>query len=272
MNLSRYLDQKAKKINRALTAYLPSSQGRFERLHEAMRYSVLSDGKRVRPILLLESCCLCGGNEHDAMPAACAVELIHNYSLVHDDLPAMDDDDSRRGRPTCHKKYDEATAILVGDALLSLSFEILMSPPSSSRKISAASAIAQAIGVHGMVGGQALDMDFKEQAVDLPTLEFIHTHKSGALIAASIKAGALIGKGSVRQVDTLFKFGKYIGFLFQIVDDILDNEGYVQLMGLEASRDRAREVTVEAKKCLESFGKKATILSGITDFILTRSR
>ncbi|MBI3315446.1 MAG: polyprenyl synthetase family protein, partial [Candidatus Omnitrophica bacterium] len=202
MDLDVYFKKQIAKIDSRLSAYLPKVKEHPSVLHEAMRYAVLSGGKRVRPVLVLAACAAVGGDEKKAMPAACAVEFIHNYSLVHDDMPCMDDDSLRRGTPTCHKKYGEDTALLVGDALLTLAFRVLSEPSGTEtpgemkRRLQVISLIAEASGTHGMVGGQAVDMEFQGKEMDLPTLEYINTHKSGALIAVSTRVGALLGGGS----------------------------------------------------------------------------
>ena len=183
MDIHSYLQRQAKKVDKALEGYLPKGSEHPARLHEAMRYAVLSGGKRIRPILALAACEAVSGDEKKVMPAACALEIIHNYSLVHDDLPCMDDDDSRRGQPTCHKKFGEDIAVLAGDALLTLAFKILTSMNGSDTakglecQLNAACLIADAVGTRGMVGGQAVDMEFQGKEADLPTLQYINTHK-----------------------------------------------------------------------------------------------
>lgn len=230
----------------------------------------------MRPILALAACELVGGEERKAMPAACALELIHNYSLAHDDLPCMDNDDLRRGKPTCHKKFGEDTAVLAGDALLTLAFRVLSdmnghhTAKDLKRQLEVASMIADAIGTHGMVGGQAVDMEFQKKELDLPTMEYINTHKSGALIAVSLKAGAVLGGGKKNQIEPLYRYGKYLGLLFQIVDDILDREGYAKVIGVPEARCEAASLHFKAKKELRSFGHKAERLSQLADFVLTR--
>ncbi len=241
-----------------------------------MRYAVFSGGKRVRPILALAACEAVGGKEKDVMAAACALELIHNYSLVHDDLPCMDDDDTRRGRPTCHKKFGEMTAVLAGDALLTLAFQILNSTngagslKDSHRKFAVARLIAEAVGSRGMVGGQVVDMEYQKKELDLPTIEYINTHKSGALIAVSLRAGALLGGGTARQVEALYRYGKSLGLLFQIVDDILDREGYAEVIGLHEAGKEAERLLDKAKKELAVFGFRGRNLGKIAGFVFTR--
>lgn len=294
MNIEYYLQKQSKKIDKALESYLPKGSEHPARLHEAMRYAVLSGGKRVRPILALAACKAVGGDEKEVMPAACALEIIHNYSLVHDDLPCMDDDDSRRGQPTCHKKFGEDIAVLAGDALLTLAFKILTSAngtaangtgylfrryrngyprnryPVPFRQLNSACLIADAIGTHGMVGGQAVDMEFQKKEADLPTMQYINTHKSGALISVSTRVGAYLGEGTKDQVESLYRYGKYIGLLFQIVDDILDREGYAKVIGIPEARKEAETLLKKAKKELNPFGPRGRILAEIADFIFTR--
>ena len=276
MTIQSYLKKQSAKIEKALQGCLPRKEEHPSTLHAAMRYVVLSGGKRVRPILALAACELVGGEEKKAMPAACALELIHNYSLVHDDLPCMDNDDLRRGKPTCHKKFGEDTAVLAGDALLTLAFRVLSgmnghhTVKDLKRQLEVASMIADAIGTHGMVGGQAVDMEFQKKELDLATMEYINTHKSGALIAVSLKAGAVLGGGRKSQIEPLYRYGKYLGLLFQIVDDILDREGYAKVIGVPEARREAERLHLKAKRELRSFGRRAEPLSQLTDFVLTR--
>lgn len=275
MNLKAHFDKESAKIERALGQCLPRPNEHPARLHQAMRYSVLGGGKRVRPILALEACRAVGGRERAVMPAACALELIHNYSLVHDDMPCMDDDTTRRGRPTCHKKYGEDTALLVGDGLLTLAFRLLcdgdgVRVSEAARRLEAARLVAEAVGSRGMVGGQAVDIEYQGKEPDLPTLEYINTRKSGALIAVAVRVGAYLGGGSPRQVEGLYRYGKYVGFLFQIVDDILDGEGYAKAIGVPEVRRKAAELVRKAKNQLKPFSSQGRILGEIADFILTR--
>lgn len=277
MNLQSYFTGKIKTIDAALAAYLPKKTNNGAMLYEAMRYAVLSGGKRVRPILVIAAAEVVGGKEKDVLPAACAIELIHSYSLVHDDLPCMDNDDERRGQPTCHKKYGVDTALLAGDALLTLAFQILTTPikgasaKSLSNQLEAAHWVAQAAGAHGMVGGQAVDMQYQNIDKDEATLEYINIHKSGDLIAVALKAGALLGGGSEKQIEDLHNYGKSVGLLFQIVDDILDQEGYSKLLGLSETRRYAQNLVSKAKLSLKGFGTKKETLSLIADFISERN-
>ena len=263
--LERYLKTQSQKIDAALLKYLPSKKAPASRLREAMHYAVLQGGKRIRPILLLEAARAVGGSEKSVMPAACAVEFVHSYSLVHDDLPCMDNDAERRGKPSCHIKFDEVTALLAGDALLTLAFEVL-----GHTHLEAIRVLASASGARGMVGGQALDMQYQNKALDLPTLEYINTHKSGNLIAASLKIGSILGGGTQKQTESLNRFGRCAGLLFQIVDDILDGEGYAKILGFSEAKQKASDLAQKAKKELSSFGKRAKNLHEITDFVLER--
>ncbi len=278
LNLDSYFKKKTQVIDRALESYLPKKSSTGSMLYEAMRYAVLSGGKRIRPILAIAAAEAVGGDEKDVLPAACALELIHSYSLVHDDLPCMDNDDERRGQPTCHKKFGEDTALLAGDALLTLAFQILSAPPAKNRtaprlasQLEAAYGIAQAVGAHGMVGGQAVDMQYQDVDKELATMEYINIHKSGDLIAIALKTGALLGGGSKKQIQDLYDYGKAIGLLFQIVDDILDEEGYSKVLGVPEARVYAQNLLIKAKKKLGSFGAKKETLSRIADFILERT-
>ena len=276
MNIQSYFKQQICKIDKALDATLPKANEYPSRLHEAMRYAVLAGGKRIRPIFALAACEAAGGDEKKVLPAACALELIHNYSLIHDDLPCMDDDDTRRGQPTCHKKFGEDTALLAGDALLTLAFGILSRPNDHvaakdlTKQMEIIHLIAEAIGTHGMVGGQQVDMEFQATEVDLPTIEYINTHKTGALIAASVKTGATLGGATKKKTECLHRYGKYTGLLFQIVDDILDQEGYAKVIGVPEAKKEAEKILLKAKKELKPFGRRGDALSRIADFVLER--
>ena len=267
MNLNKYFDGKIRRIDRSLEGILP--RGGFPKaLGEAMRYAVFPGGKRIRPVLALEAARVVGGREAAAMPAALAVELIHSYSLIHDDLPCMDDDDTRRGRPSCHRRFGEQTALLAGDALLTLAFQVL----GEAGAPEAAAMIARAAGVGGMVGGQAADLCLGESDEDVAQMEFIHAHKTGALIAVSLKAGAHLAGGGPAEVECLGRFGKGLGFLFQIVDDILDGEGYAKITGPVKAKQEAVRVHARACRELQPLGARAAALKRIADFVLTRKR
>lgn len=279
LDAEKLLNVRAALVRRQLERVLPPASARPRRLHEALRYATLSEGKRVRPALVLLACEAVGGRTADAMPAALAVELIHTYSLVHDDLPCMDDDALRRGRATCHVKYDEGTALLAGDALLTLAFEVLAGDPArritasqAQRRLTAVSWLAEAAGSYGMVGGQADDVAQEGRNPDLPTLESINARKSGKLIAVSARLGAYLGGGTPAQVDSLYAYGRAVGLLFQIVDDILDDQGYAKLLGIPQARREAELVHRKAVSALNVLGRKALPLERLAGFILRRER
>ncbi len=280
------------RFEEVLRNLLPRADIAPQRLHEAMRYAVLDGGKRVRPLLAFAAGELAGAEQGRVDVAAAAVELIHAYSLVHDDMPCMDDDVLRRGKPTCHVQYDEATALLVGDALQTLAFQLLAEhrlTDDASRQLKMVKVLAVASGSRGMAGGQAIDLAAVGKSLTLPELEFMHIHKTGALIRASILLGAHCGKVSEEQLDRLDRFGKLIGLAFQVVDDVLDCEAdtatlgktagkdadsnkptYVSLLGLQAARDMAQRLHCEALGTLEGFGAAAQRLRELADFIVLR--
>jgi len=234
------------RVNAALETLFTAPSQELERLYEAMRYSVMNGGKRVRPLLAYAACEALGGAADQANGAACAVELIHAYSLVHDDLPAMDDDDLRRGQPTTHKKFDEACAILAGDGLQSLAFSALLDPALSDcpaqTRLDMVSALAQAAGPAGMVGGQAIDLGSVGLKLDQDALEYMHRHKTGALIEASVRLGALAsGRATPEQLQALQTYARAIGLAFQVQDDILDVESDTQTLGKRQGADIARD-------------------------------
>lgn len=293
--LATYLRERSQLIETALDLYLPSADRLPARLHEAMRYSVFAGGKRIRPVLMMAACEAVGGSPQQTLPAACAIEMIHSYSLIHDDLPAMDDDDFRRGKPTNHKIYGEANAILAGDGLLTEAFILLSNPdvwpdlPVAAR-CEVINLLARHAGSRGMVGGQVVDMESEGKEIDLPTLEYIHTHKTGALILAAIDAGAIIGGADQVQRRALYRYGEAAGLAFQIADDILDivadqhelgkdvgsdqqrgKATYPALLGLDGARDRARELRNIAFSALEILGDNAQPLRAIAGYIVDRS-
>jgi geranylgeranyl pyrophosphate synthase len=295
-DFSERLQVYQKSVDKALDHWLPKSSIQPNKLHEAMRYSVLSDGKRIRPVLVYATGEAFGIKLEALDGPACAVEIIHAYSLIHDDLPSMDDDDLRRGRPTCHKKYDEATAILAGDSLQALSFHILAHDPkiqvNNQQRLNMIDSLAIASGSRGMAGGQAIDLAAVGQSLNLAELENMHIHKTGALIRASAELGAL----SVENVDPdLFsrvsQYAKCIGLAFQIKDDILDIEGdtetlgkpqgsdmamnkptYPELLGLDGAKEAANELYNKAIKCLDAFDEQADMLRAIADYIVNRNK
>jgi farnesyl diphosphate synthase len=281
-----------------LRELLPRAEAAPQRLHEAMRYAVLDGGKRVRPLLAFAAGELVGADAARLNIAAAAVELIHAYSLVHDDMPCMDNDVLRRGKPTCHVQYDEATALLVGDSLQMLAFQLLAEHRLSDdalRQLEMIKLLAVAAGSRGMAGGQAIDLASVGKSLTLPELEFMHIHKTGALIRAAILLGAHCGsdiqRGSVSsaQLDKLDHFGKLIGLAFQVVDDVLDCEAdtatlgktagkdadngkptYVSLLGIHDARDMAQRLHREALETLAEFGDSAQRLRELADFIVLR--
>lgn len=260
-------------------------------LQEVMAYSVLAGGKRLRPALLLGACELCGGTIERALPFACAIEFIHTYSLIHDDLPAMDNDDYRRGRLTSHKKYGEAKAILAGDGLLSYAFEILLDACRDQASVQAAKAIASAAGVKGMLAGQWVDVDLNGNIFDASTMEYIHLKKTAAMIVGALRAGAFCAGAQKEAVESLSCYGREIGYTFQIIDDVLDVEGnfvelgkdtgsdaanhkttYVTLYGIDGARQKAKEHTQFAVKALQGFGERAAFFVKLAEYLLNRNK
>ena len=276
-----------------LRVLLPQPEIAPQRLHQAMRYAVLDGGKRVRPLLAFAAGELAGADVARVNIAAAAVELIHAYSLVHDDMPCMDDDVLRRGKPTCHVQYDDATALLVGDALQTLAFQLLSEHRLSDDgklQLEMIKLLAVASGSRGMAGGQAIDLYSVGKLLSLPELEFMHIHKTGALIRAAVLLGAWCGAVSAAQLDRLDHFGKCVGLAFQVVDDVLDSEAdtatlgkttgkdadndkptYVTLLGVVAARDMAQNLHAEAIDALAGFGDEAQRLRELADFIVLRS-
>lgn len=242
--LEAYLKDRQKIVEEALQRYLPDEDRIPQELHTAMHYSVFSGGKRIRPILCLAAIEACGGDMAPAMPTACALELIHTYSLIHDDLPAMDNDDFRRGKPTSHKVFGEALAILAGDALLTEAFVLLSHAEkirlAAERRLAVIQEIARAAGIAGMVGGQALDIRAEKVEPDFAGLEEIHRRKTGALIEAAVKTGAILAGAGDEKIQALGRYGSHIGLAFQIADDILNVEGDSKLMGKKTGSDAAR--------------------------------
>ncbi len=293
-DLKAYLEERRKLVNRALEAYLPAGRGPASRVVEAMRYSLFVGGKRLRPILCLAAAEAVGGDPGEALPVACALEMIHTYSLIHDDLPAMDDDDLRRGQPTCHKKFDEATAILAGDGLLTEAFQVLAvsAPRFEGREgmlLEIVEFLSAAAGYQGMVGGQMLDLQAEGRKVSLKELEAIHRHKTGALLTAALRTGALAGGGRRQEVTLLSGYGEKFGLAFQVTDDLLDVEGeaaemgkapgmdekrqkatYPAVLGVEASRQWARKLVEAAVADLELFGERAEPLRELARYLLVR--
>ena len=270
MNIKKYLKNKTKLIDRRLDKFLPPSRKNPRIIHRAIRYSVFSGGKRLRPILAIEAAMACGGRLADVMPTACALELIHTYSLVHDDLPSMDNDDYRRGKPALHKKFDEAVAILAGDALLSLSFNLMAKGRSPAVQRHVVEEISRAIGTFGMIGGQVMDIKVKKK--NPAALNCIHARKTAALIEASAKAGAIVAGAGKNKIKALADFGKFFGLSFQIIDDVLDKDDYYASFGETEARRRAGVMADRADVSLKPFGKKADKLREITRYMLSRKR
>ena len=292
-DLKQYLEDRRLIVEEALELALPQQDGPENRVVEAMRYSLFAGGKRLRPILCLAASEAVGGEIQSAMPAGCALEMIHTYSLIHDDLPAMDDDDLRRGKPTNHKVFGEAIAILAGDGLLTEAFVLLSDYHSllPERAVQVIGVIAEAASYRGMVGGQVVDMLSQNKPADLETVQQMHSRKTAALIAAATKSGALAGKGSEAQVAALARYGRAIGLAFQIADDILDIEGDTELLGkstgadeargkvtypaavgLESSRQAANDMIHDALAALEGFDDKANPLRSLAHYIITRKK
>jgi geranylgeranyl diphosphate synthase type II len=291
-DFATYLETARVRVEAALDTSLGPE--RPESLREAMRYSLLAGGKRLRPILCLAACELAGGDPEMALPTAVAVEMIHTMSLIHDDLPAMDNDDLRRGRPTNHTVYGEAKAILAGDALLTRAFEMvaLRSPGvPAARLLAVVGELSLASGAPGLVGGQVVDLECEGRAVDLDTLEYIHLHKTGALLRACVVSGALIAGASDDLLSALSIYAGGIGLAFQIIDDILDvtassevlgktagkdltadKSTYPKLLGLEESRQRAHALVAEAKAALDPWRERAGPLLALADYITSRDR
>ncbi len=292
-NLSDYLAKRNALVEDALRKIIDDIDDASGRLKEAVTYSVFAGGKRIRPILAISAAETVGGSVDDAVTVGAAIECIHTYSLIHDDLPAMDDDDFRRGVPTSHRVFGEATAILAGDCLLTNAFSVISDPSRFSadvpRLLRVIHEIAEASGDKGMVGGQQADLDSEGGEIDLPSLEFIHIRKTGALIVASVRAGAILGGGSEHEVKALTDYAQNLGLAFQITDDILDVTGtrqalgketgkdhvrgkatYPALLGLTQSKERARELVDRALVSLSEFGENARPLQEIARFVIQR--
>lgn len=302
MDIKKYLQEKKEIVDSALEKYFPNrpdsaGEGVFPTsLHKAIRYSLFAGGKRIRPILSMASFEAVSGKADGILPFACALEMIHTYSLIHDDLPALDNDDYRRGKPTCHKVFGEAIGILAGDALLTEAFKVMtnrvvqeFSIRDGGLILDVIHEVAQAAGLLGMVGGQVVDIESEGKGADLPTLQYIHTHKTGALILVSVRVGAKLGGANEETLKALTHYGERIGLAFQIADDILNVEGkatllgkktgsdlsrgkatYPALLGLEESKRRAKELIDSAVKGIGSFRPEAEPLREIAWFILSR--
>ncbi|MDL1970821.1 MAG: polyprenyl synthetase family protein [Candidatus Desulfofervidaceae bacterium] len=295
-NLKSYLQERKMLVEEALEHYLSQQEGIYSSILEAMRYSLFAGGKRLRPILCLAATEAVGGKKETALPVGCALEMIHTYSLIHDDLPAMDNDDLRRGKPTNHKVFGTAMAILAGDGLLTEAFSLLTHPDltqqvPAERLMRVIHLIAEAAGYKGMVGGQVMDLKFTGQEIDLEALETMHRHKTGALIVASVKSGAIIGEGNETEIEALGEYATQIGLAFQIVDDILDIEGTSEEMGKNPGSDKAQQKATYpallgvkrakeiAEKCIEKaiealkpFEEEAEPLRALAQYIRKRRK
>lgn len=293
MDLQIYLAEKTQAVNGALAALLAKENEYPQSLHKAMHYSLFAGGKRLRPTLVLASAEAVGGEVAGALNIACAFECIHTYSLIHDDLPAIDNDDLRRGRPTCHKVFGEATAILAGDALLTAAFEMAAQSECADKGavIRAIAELARAAGSTGMIGGQVVDIESEGKDVPFPVLEYIHIHKTGELILASVRCGAIVAGATDEQLPSLTRYGQAAGLAFQIADDILDVEGssdemgkatggdevrgkatYPSLIGMQESKTRAAELVDIALDAVSGFDEKAEPLRAIARYIVSRRK
>jgi geranylgeranyl diphosphate synthase type II len=286
-----YIVSRRKMVDAALQAYLPKPSVKPKTIHKAMRYSMFAGGKRLRPILCLAAGECCGGEASAALPLACAVECIHTYSLIHDDLPCMDDDDLRRGMPTSHKVFGEAIAVLTGDALLTFAFELAAQVPGRPRYAlkDIIRELAVASGSRNLIAGQVVDLESEGKRVSLPMVRFIHQSKTAALLRATIRVGAMSANAAPTRLESLSEFGTALGLAFQVIDDILDvtqssetlgksagkdliseKATYPSVIGLEESRKMAKSLTEEAHRSLKTFGRKAEILHGLADYLLNR--
>ncbi|MFT4176254.1 MAG: polyprenyl synthetase family protein [Luteolibacter sp.] len=291
MTLKEYLKDTAGEVDICLREYLPKPTEKPATIHQAMRYSVFAGGKRLRPILCIAAAEACGGTRLAALPAACAVELLHTYSLVHDDLPCMDNDDLRRGKPTCHKVYGDGMAVLCGDALLTEAFLVLARTPDTSRYQSRdyLLELSNAASSRQLIGGQVMDLEAEGKKLTKNQLSLIHQTKTAALLAASIRLGAMTANATPPQLRALTAFGQALGLAFQIIDDILDvtqttevlgktagkdeaveKSTYPSVIGLEASRTEATRLTREALDSLNPLKKNAARLREITEYLLLR--
>ena len=289
--LKAYASQQRKKIDKALDFFLPKSSILPKTLHKSMRYSLFAGGKRLRPILCLAAAEACGGDPENALPAACAVECIHTYSLIHDDLPCMDDDDMRRGKPTNHKVFGEPIAVLAGDALLTLAFEIIGSAKSNKQYTTGdmVKELAVTSGSRHLVGGQVLDLEGENQEISPRTLQFIHQSKTAALLTSSLKLGAMASGATNKKVESLEEFGQCTGLAFQVIDDILDvtqssetlgksagkdeavnKATYPAIHGLKKSKKLAEKLTSKAINALKPFKSKGRRLEELAHYLLDR--
>jgi geranylgeranyl diphosphate synthase type II len=291
MALAEYLSKRSRLVDRALDRFLPRATAKPVTIHKAMRYSLFAGGKRMRPVLTLAAAEACGGKVEAALPAACAVECIHTYSLIHDDLPCMDNDDLRRGRPTNHKVFGEGVAVLAGDALLTIAFEILASAAPTPRYSVAAQVreLATASGSQWLIGGQVADLEGEGRNLTGSELRYIHRCKTAALLTASIRLGVMSANATPARLKAMTDFGQSLGLAFQVIDDILDvtqtteklgktagkdvkaiKATYPAIHGLEKSREEARKLTAAAHAALKGFGRDGERLREIAEFLLER--
>lgn len=293
MSFKSSLKYRVDYIEKLLKEYMPEEKGYQKTIFEAMNYSLKAGGKRLRPILTLEACRIVGGNEEDVIPFAIAIEMIHTYSLIHDDLPALDDDDLRRGRPTNHKVYGDAMAILAGDGLLNYAFEIMLSSSigkeNPAKYLNAINEIAKSSGVYGMIGGQVVDIESEDKKIEMEKLDFIHLNKTAAIIVGCMRAGAIIGDATEEQLENITKYATNIGLSFQIADDILDITGdesklgkkvgsdidnnkstYPSLIGLEKSKEIANDLINEAKTRISNIKGDTEFLNDLAEYIVAR--
>lgn len=293
MDIQLYLSESKKLVDQCLERLLPPEDENPPTIHKAMRYSVFAGGKRVRPILVLASGESLNGKREVLLQLGACIEMMHTYSLIHDDLPALDNDDLRRGLPTCHKVFGDAMAILAGDALMTRSYQLLADLPETpdAVRIGIIRELATATGTTGgMIGGQVVDLESEGKPISPGLLEYIHDSKTGALLSACVRCGALAAGAGEREMDALAKFGRKIGRVFQIVDDILDvtsssevlgktagkdakvkKATYPALYGIEASRQRAAELVASALMDIRDFGEKADVLRSLAQFIISRT-
>lgn len=299
MQLTEYLASKRKLIDEFLDNYLPKEEEFPSSIHKAMRYTLFADGKRLRPVLAIAACEIAGGDIESILPAACSLELIHTYSLIHDDLPAIDNDDIRRGQPSSHKKFGEAIAILAGDALLTQAFSLMAMDSKLSKdiQIKIIQEVSKAAGSSALIGGQVVDIESSSYQnngsveINAPLLEYIHAHKTGELFRTSLRIGALAGGADQKQLAALTGYGEKIGLGFQIIDDILDIEctqeelgkpqgsdlaknklTYPAVWGMSAAKSQASDLINHACLDLDIFGPKAQILKEIAQLFLTRRK
>ena len=291
MDLKAYLQSRQKRIESALDRYLPKEKARPATLHRAMRYSLFAGGKRLRPILCLSAAEACGGSIEAALPLACAMECIHTYSLVHDDLPSMDNDDFRRGRPTCHKVFGDGVAVLAGDALLTVAFEIIARATPTRRYTMPIllREVAVAAGSRKLIAGQVADLEAEGKKSNRADLRYIHENKTAAILTTSVRLGAMSANADAKMLSAITRFGRALGLAFQVIDDILDvtqtteklgksagkdvaaqKATYPAVIGLDKSRAEAKRLTRNAHDALSVFGEKARTLRALANYLLER--